>query len=1078
MANSTKYWKGLEQLDNDASFVEANKNEFATELPVTDFLQDEETLSEGTTSRRDFLKYLGFGVAAASLAACETPVTKAIPYLNKPEEVTPGVANFYASTFSDGHDYCPVLVKTREGRPIFVKGNTASTLTGGEINARVNASVLSLYDNNRLKTPMIGGKAASWSSVDKTLAKALGSAKNIKVLSSTIISASTHQVIAEFLAKHGNSEMLMLEDENGNPVPLSSSSSEMNHIQYDAISYSGILDANKDSFGKRVIPTYNFANAKTIVSIGADFVSGWLDAMQYSKGYTSRRNPEGDWMSKHYQFEANMSLTGTNADVRTPVKPSHYGAVVANLYNEVASSVGGSKIKAGKLDKVAAARVKSAAKNLLDNKGESLVVCGSNDKNVQILVNGLNNMLGNYGKTIDVNKASNSKKGSDSKVAALIKEMESGKVDALLIYGVDPVFTLGDKFKKALGKVKTTVSFATKMDDTAASCKYVCPDNHWLESWNDANPVDGHYSLAQPTISPLFDTRQAQESFLKWSGNDSSFHDFIKTNWENNIFPNSGELMFADFWNKSLHDGIAEIKNSKSLEVGEAEAVPSNNFAADINAAASEVAKIKSAGTELLLYTKEGIGSGNGSDNPILQELPDPVSKITWDNYVTMNPTEMKDAGYNTVLGQENPANVLMVSVNGVSLELPVIAQPGQAKGTIGIALGYGKKVGKMEEPTGKNAYPFVGVDKKGNVSYSVSAKVTAAEGVYPIAATQTHQTVMGRDSIIRETTLDIYKKGNKEDYNPAFTLLSGETDEHGHQIAKPIKEFDLWGDHPVKDIGHRWGMSIDMNLCTGCGACITACNLENNVPVVGKDEVRRGREMHWLRIDRYYSSEHEPLAAIGDTHDSTMEATEKGSIGAYSEMESPADNPRVVHQPMMCQHCNHAGCETVCPVAATTHSNEGLNMMAYNRCIGTRYCANNCAYKVRRFNWFNYMAYSKFTDINPSQDDLGRMVLNPDVVVRARGVMEKCSMCVQNIQAGKLEAKKAGTPVMDGAIQTACSSACGAGAIKFGDLNDKESEVRAGMDNDRAYRVIEEVGQDTNVYYQTKVRNVKQNEA
>lgn len=1074
MANSTKYWKGIEQLDNDASFVEANKNEFAEELPVTDFLQDKETLSEGTTSRRDFLKYLGFGVAAASLAACETPVTKAIPYLNKPEEITPGVANYYASTFYDGHDYCPVLVKTREGRPIFVKGNAISTLTKGEINARVNASVLSLYDNNRLKNPLVGGKAASWTAVDKELSKALGVAKNVKVLSSTVISPSTHKAISEFLSKNGKSEMVMMEDESGNPVPQSSSNSEANHIQYDAISYSGILDANFNSFNKRAIPTYHFGNAKSIVSVGADFVSGWLDAMQYSTGYTMRRNPEGEWMSKHYQFEANMSLTGTNADVRVPVKPSQYGAVVATLYNEVASKLGGSKIKAGSLDKNVATRVKSAAANLIENKGESIVVCGSNDKNIQILVNGLNYMLGNYGKTINIEKASHSKKGDDKKVAALIKDMESGKVDALLIYGVDPVFTLGDKFKKALGKVKTTVSFATKMDDTAASCKYVCPDNHWLESWNDAMPVDGHYSLAQPTISPLFSTRQAQESLLKWSGSQLSFHDYIAANWEQTAFPVSGSLMFADFWNKALHDGVTEVTSS----VVDSKIASPLTFNADVNAAASEVAKIKGSGVELTLYVKEGIGNGNGADNPILQELPDPVSKITWDNYVTMNPSEMKGAGYNTILGEENPANLLNVTVNGTSLELPVIAQPGQAKGTIGIALGYGKKVGKMDEPTGKNTYPFVGIDKSGNVSYSVAAKVAAVEGTYPIAATQTHQTVMGRDSIIRETTLDVFKKGNKEDYNPAWTLLSGETDEHGHQKAKPLKEFDLWGDQPVKEIGHRWGMSIDMNLCTGCGACITACNLENNVPVVGKDEVRRGREMHWLRIDRYYSSEHEPLADIGGTHDATMEATEKGAIGAYTAMESPADNPRVVHQPMMCQHCNHAGCETVCPVAATTHSNEGLNMMAYNRCIGTRYCANNCAYKVRRFNWFNYMAYHKFTDINPSQDDLGRMVLNPDVVVRARGVMEKCSMCVQNIQAGKLEAKKAGTPVIDGSIQTACSSACGSGAIKFGDLNDKESQVRAGMENDRAYRVIEEIGQDTNVYYQTKVRNIKQNEA
>ncbi len=1065
MANSTKYWKGLEQLDNDSSFVEANKNEFAEDLPVADFLGDAESV-EGSTTRRDFLKYLGFGVAAASLAACETPVTKAIPYLNKPEEITPGVANYYASTYYDGADYCPVLVKTREGRPIFVKGNTASTLTGGNINARVNASVLSLYDGNRIQSPMIAGEASTWAAIDNRLGKELKAAKNVKVLTNSIISTSTGSILDRFVNTNN-----MVEDAEGNTVPQLKN----NIVTYDAISYSGILNANKASFNKRTLATYDFSKAKSIVSVGADFLSSWLDALQYDVAYTSKRNPEGEWMSKHFQFEANMSLTGTNADVRVPVKPSEYGAVIANIYNHVAAKAGGSKVSATKLSDAAAKRAASAAKHLLENKGESIVVCGSNDVNVQTLVNGLNSLLGNYGKTINLDKASHSKQGDDQQVADLIKDMEAGKVDALLIYGVDPVFTMGAKFKKALAKVKTSVSFATKMDETAAACGYVCPDNHYLESWNDANPVDGHYSLGQPTISPLFDTRQAQESILVWSGDNTSYYEYIKAHWEANVFPQTGALMFADFWNTALHDGIVEVKGNSTDQLVDVEATV---FAGDISAAGTAVAKIKGTGVELVLYQKEGIGNGVGADNPVLQELPDPVSKITWDNYVTMNPSEMRDAGYNTTLGQENPANLVSVTVNGQSLELPVIAQPGQAKGTIGIALGYGKTVGKMTEPTGKNAYPMVATAKDGSVSYYASATVAAVEGEYPIAATQTHQTIMGRDSIIRETILDVFKEGNKDDYNPAFTLLSGETDEHGHQIAKPIKEFDLWGDHPVKGIGHRWGMSIDMNSCTGCGACITACNLENNVPVVGKDEVRRGREMHWLRIDRYYSSEHEPLGHIGDTHAATVEAEDIGAISAYSEMEIPEDNPRVVHQPMMCQHCNHAGCETVCPVAATTHSNEGLNMMAYNRCIGTRYCANNCAYKVRRFNWFNYMAYSKFSEINPSQDDLGRMVLNPDVVVRARGVMEKCSFCVQNIQAAKLDAKQAGTPVMDGAVQSACSSACGSGAIKFGDLNDTGSEVRAGMENDRAYRVIEEVGQDTNVYYQTKVRNVKQNEA
>jgi Fe-S-cluster-containing dehydrogenase component len=345
----------------------------------------------------------------------------------------------------------------------------------------------------------------------------------------------------------------------------------------------------------------------------------------------------------------------------------------------------------------------------------------------------------------------------------------------------------------------------------------------------------------------------------------------------------------------------------------------------------------------------------------------------------------------------------------------------------------------------------------------------------YPIACTQIHNTIMGRDSIVRETTFGAYlaekdaKKGDAS-WNEAHRLATHETNEDGSAVKKPIRDFDMWHSHPVENVGHRWGMTIDLNTCNGCSACVTACHIENNVPVVGKDEVRRHRDMHWMRIDRFFASDFATVEA-------TRENKDIGTIAAYRDMEHPSENPETVHMPMMCQHCNHAPCETVCPVAATTHSNEGLNQMAYNRCIGTRYCANNCPYKVRRFNWFNYQAYKQFADINPAQDELSRMVLNPDVVVRSRGVMEKCSLCVQRIQAGKLEAKIAGSGVADGAVISACAEACPTHAITFGDLNDK-SAVREVADNNRAYHALEEVGTQPNIFYMTKVRNKEKNEA
>jgi molybdopterin-containing oxidoreductase family iron-sulfur binding subunit len=1060
MANSKKYWKGLEQLNETPQFLEESNKEFAEEIPVEEFIGDEKNLESSSTSRRDFLKYLGFGVAAASLAACETPVTKAVPYLNKPEEITPGVANYYASTYYDGHDYAPILVKTREGRPIFITGNTESTLTKGAVNARINSSVLSLYDGNRLKSPMIGGKDSDWTSFDKAVMEDLTAAKNVRLITNSLISPSTKNLVNEFTEKSNSVAAIVKEVEDGDSTIVTK---EKNIISYDSISYSGILEANDESFAAKVIPTYNFAKAKTIVSVGADFMGNWLDTQMYINDYAQTRKPDNDWMSKHYQFEANMSLSGSNADVRTPVKPSEYGTVVAGIYKAIGGNINAPKSKYQN-------QINKAAKNLLANKGESIVVCGSNDKNIQVIVNAINHLLGNYTKTIDLNRNSNTKQGVDAEVKTLIADMNAGKVDVLLINGVDPVFTMGDDFKNALAKVKTTVCFATKMNETAAACKYVAATNHQLESWSDANPVNGHYSLGQPTISPLFDTRQAEESMLVWSGIETSYDDYIKSYWEKNIFPQSGALMFSDFWNTSLHNGVVDLP-IVSPEIA-------LTFSGNISNAASAIAKVKGGELEIELNQNMAVGAGSGADNPWLQEMPDPITKITWDNYVSMNPAEMEGKGYNTKFGQEEVMNVVNVTVNGKTVHnLPVIAQPGQAQGTIGLALGYGKKVGNIEQPVGKNAYPLVTSTEDG-VSYSGIATLTNVETEEPyyIACTQVHHTIMGREAIVRETTIDVYKQGDKEAFNPTHTLLAHE---NGENVKKELKEFNLWGeDQPVEDIGHRWGMSIDLNTCTGCSACVTSCNAENNVAVIGKDEVRRARSMHWMRIDRYYASTYQDVGDIEGTLEKTKEATGKGTTFSYQEMESPADNPMVVHQPMMCQHCNHAGCETVCPVAATTHSNEGLNMMAYNRCIGTRYCANNCAYKVRRFNWYNYTAYKLFTDFNPAQDDLGRMVLNPDVVVRTRGVMEKCSMCVQRIQAGKLDAKKAGTKVIDGSIQTACSLACPTNAITFGDFNDTESMARSGMDDDRAFRVIEEKGQEPNIYYQTKVRNLTTEEA
>ena len=544
-----KYWKGLEELNNSPEFVQKAQSEFAEQIPVEKFLGNENQETSGT-NRRDFLKFLGFSVTAASLAACETPVNKAIPYVVKPEEITPGVANWYASTYYDGSDYASIIVKTREGRPIKVEGNDFSKVSMGGTNARVQASVLSLYDSSRLTGPTANGAAATWANVDKEIGGKLAAvaAKDgaIRILSSSIISPSTKAVIAEFTAKYPTTK----------------------HVMYDAVSYSGIAKANAGTFGQEVIPSYNFAKANVIVSIAADFLANWISPIEFSKQYAKTRKVSKDHaeMSKHIQFESNLSLTGANADERIPVKVSEQGKVAVNLYNAVAKIVGGSALPSSAL--ACDAAIAKAAKELAENKGKSLVVSGSNDVNVQAVVNGINQMLDNYGKTIDLENPTYMHQGDDAAFADLVAEMAAGKVGAIITYNTNPVYTApaSVKFADAYNKVGLRISFADRADETASLAQYICPDSHYLESWNDFNPKKAHYSLAQPTITPLFaqprheGTRQAQDTLLKWAGNTTDYLTYIQKNWMEKVYPMQGKyMMFTEFWNHSLHNGAIEV---------------------------------------------------------------------------------------------------------------------------------------------------------------------------------------------------------------------------------------------------------------------------------------------------------------------------------------------------------------------------------------------------------------------------------------------------------------------------------------------------------------------------------------
>ncbi|HLW29471.1 MAG TPA: TAT-variant-translocated molybdopterin oxidoreductase [Brumimicrobium sp.] len=1074
---SRKYWKGLEELNETPEFVELRDQEFGQDVVSVDEFLSDEKLGESSTPRRDFLKFLGFSVAAATIAACEAPVTKAIPYVNKPVDVTPGVATWYASTYYDGNSYANILVKTREGRPIYIKGNKDFGFTNGGVNPQIISSVLSLYNEARLQYAFKGGQGVSTADADSEIMAELNKikAKNGKVvlLSNTLASPSSYKAVKEFENSITGGVSSNVDEEGAETVAPSGAKFE--HIQYDSVSYAGIRKANELSFGEAVIPDYNFSKAKTIVSFGADFLSTWLMATQYAGQYAETRNPDGKWVNKHYQIESNMSITGSNADVRLMIKPSEEAGILAALIKELGGSTNG--VASSVPATVGAENIARIAKDL--KKGNGLVVSGSNNTGVQVLVNKVNSIIGAYESTINLNNPVQMFASEDDKMMKLVGDVLAGKgPDAIFFYGVNPVYSApnGVALAEALGKTALTVSLAGVMDETATVCKFVVPDHHALESWNDFSPKANEYSLAQPTIRPLYDTVAAQESFLVWAGKakregkDSKvFHNFIKENWSTKEF--EGANNFDTFWNTTIH-------NSVFSKAPAASSAPSFND----NAIAQTSKNLPKGGDlEVVLYQKAAIGRGDQAANPWLQELPDPITKVTWDNYITMNPTVMIQQGYNEHIDQEHGCTVASITVGDVTYELPVYPSPGQAPGTVGVALGYGRgeggaNIGKAAfqtkeygghitdangnpKPIGANAFRMIQT-ASGTMEYTAIASLTNTKKKYPIATTQIHRTVMARNSIVRETTLDTYLTHSKDAYNPDWTLQK--IDEHGNHVQAPLSEFNLWDDHPVENVGHRWGMTIDLNACFGCGSCLVACQSENNVPVVGKDEVRRGREMHWIRIDRYYASDDE--ATVGTRKD-------KDNF-TYKQLEIAAENPKVIHQPMMCHHCNHAPCETVCPVTATTHSNEGLNQMVYNRCIGTRYCANNCPYKVRRFNWFNYPSYKKFGEVNPAQDDLGRMVLNPDVTVRTRGVMEKCSFCVQRIQDGKLTAKKEQRPVVDGDINTACGDACPANAIIVGDWNDPNSKIRKSADHKRSYQALEEIGVKPNMWYKVKVRN------
>lgn len=980
-----KYWKSLDTQCPKPKNETAQQDSVSSKSDFIDTLPNTNTKAE--TSRRDFLKFMGFSVAAATvISSCKNPVHKAIPYLSQPDNVQVGEAQMYASSFYNGHDCADILVKVRDGRPIKIEGNDLSSINHGATNARTQAAILGLYDTKgRLSHPLKNGKQTNWKSTDeeiKTILNKSAASQNQSVLlTPSIISPSTRQLINDFVTVYPH----------------------IKWVEYDAISYSGLREAHQKAFGKSLIPTYRFDRARLIVSFGADFLGGWLSPVEYAGQYAERRNlnkPDSPY-SYHVQFESGMSISGSQADLRVPIRPSQSGPTILHLYNLLAQKAG--KHPPQTKPDHALSEIEKLADQLWTHPSQSIVIAGSNQPAIQYLIIAINQLLKNYSQTLQLDPARLTHRGEDEKLKTLLQEIQKGQVELLMMHNVNPVYDLPGEwhFSQHAKKIKHLIASSCFQNETTAMAHYVLPENHFLEAWNDAQPTSNHFSLQQPVMQKIYNTRPFQESLLQWMNEKPNYLLRIKDLWKKEVFPmQTQHFDFTEFWNTSLQAGVIELPITKKNWTF------NNRFLED---SAQQINRIQISNMEVELIESSCLGDGRQANNPWLMELPDPITKLTWNNVAAVPVRWAKEQGLKT-------GDLILINDQ---LKMPVLIQAGQAEGSISIALGYGHwQTGKVANAVGQNLYPQVQYTNK-HRQYGFSAgRIQPTGENTQLALTQTHHNMEGRP-IIKEASYSEWLK------NPAAGNPSSGA--HHDSLYKKT-EFE----------GHHWGLSVDLNACTGCSACMIACQAENNIPVVGAEEVSKRRSMHWIRLDRYYSA--------------------------------GPENPEVVQQPVMCQHCDQAPCENVCPVAATMHSNEGLNQMAYNRCIGTKYCINNCPYKVRRFNWFRYATNEKF-DFHMN-DELGRLVLNPDVTVRERGVVEKCSFCVQRIQAVKLLAKKENRAIRDGEIQPACVQACPSKALVFGDLNEPTSAVSKRMNNPRNYALLDELHTLPTVGYQTRIRN------
>jgi len=955
--------------------------------------------------RKKFLGIMGASLGMAGLKCAREPVEKIVPYLVRPPEAQPGIAAYYATAILSTRGVIPVLVKSREGKPIKIDGHDDHPVNQGAMTVEAFSSIWDLYDPDRLKVSQTkkGDKYADISTADalKQTQELISAAQNVRVLSRPSFSPAEKSVINGFLRSKPGSRQVV----------------------YD---FTGTIqsqvEAQRKSYGRSIIPQYRFDKADLILSIEGDFLGTWLSPEVNTKRHSTRRNPDAK-MNRLIVAESMMSLTGANSDDRLPINSGTHVALALGLVNlllpfspyagngainSVASAY--TPEKTAELTGLNIDKIKGLADELKKYAGSSLVVGGGVSSRseisgeLEIAVNLLNSMLGNDGSTIlsDVPMVELDNLAGNAELNALIQELNSGKVDVLILDRVNPIFELpaDSGILEALGKVKNIISLSYFMDESAKVSQTVIAMSHALESWNDAYS-NGVYTIAQPVLRTLYDTVSPGDAWMQLQQASGSFYQFLKGS-SAPVYLNG---IFAKQWDQTLADGFYVSRKTS----GYSGARP---FNANALAGLGKTQK-DSSGFTLSLYESIQIGDGQGANNAFRHELPDPITKIVWENYAAVSSEDAKSNGWRM-------GDILSLKNGDKEIQIPAFIQPGLAKGSISVAIGYGhSELGNIARGLGVNALKMARFTSTGTVFSGIPVSVQKVRGGYELATTQRHHEMEGR-ALVRYAELKDYKKDKK-------------AGNHEHKLEGkglyPLQDYAL---EKKSDVEYKWGMSIDLSKCTGCSACVMSCYSENNVPVTGKSEVWRGREMSWLRIDRYYEGE--------------------------------PSNPSTHFAPVMCQHCENATCENVCPVGATAHSSEGLNDMAYNRCVGTRYCSDNCPFKVRRFGWFEN-TYGVLKD--PMQ-----MSLNPDVTVRSRGVMEKCSFCVQRINEQRQMARNEGRKVREEDLKTACQQGCPSNAITFGNLSDKSLNVTQLVEGERSYRMLEEINVKPRVNYLTRIMN------